>query len=447
MPVIQGAARSHMVDTICAVATPPGRGGIGIVRVSGPLTGKAITTVSRTLPQPRMATLTDFRDRDGDVIDNGIVLFFPKPHSYTGEDVAEFQGHGSPVAQQRLVEALHELGIRLAHPGEFTQRAFVNDKLDLAQAEAVADLIASASTEAAKAATRSLQGAFSRHVNKLDNAILRLRVYIEGALDFAEEEIDFLSEASQAKQLDSLLDKLDETIRRASAGQAMQQGLEVAIVGRPNVGKSSLLNALLGEDRAIVTPSAGTTRDLIEGEISLDGLPVRLVDTAGLHESKDPIETEGIRRARMALDRADVTLLVDEDASEDLESPITVGVNTLHVLNKCDLTNKPAGKIGPQRYRVSALKKKGLDELCEGLKEQAGFQTGTDAFAGRPRHLQLLNSVRTELATAKHELDRQEGELVAENLRLAHEFLGEIVGVTTPDDLLGEIFSTFCIGK
>ena len=437
-----------MTDTICAVATPPGRGGIGIVRVSGTKCEAVAKAITGAHPAPRKAILTRFVDVEGEVIDTGILVFYPQPNSYTGEDVLEFQGHGSPVVQQQLVDVLLAQGVRTALPGEFTQRAFLNDKLDLAQAEAVADLIASGSREAARAATRSLQGDFSRVVNTLDADLLKLRVYMEGALDFAEEEIDFLSSAEQTNQLQRMIGVLEETLQRVTTGVAMQQGLEVAIAGKPNVGKSSLLNALLGEDRAIVTATAGTTRDLLDGELSLDGLPIRLVDTAGLHASDDPIEAEGMRRAQEALKRADVVLWVVEDCDAVESSvPSVYKDDAILIRNKCDLSGRSAGQLDAKEYRLSAKTGEGIEALCAGLKALAGFQTGTDAFAGRPRHVHLLNQVLDEFNTAYAQLQIAEGELVAENLRLAHERLGEIVGVTTSDDLLGEIFSTFCIGK
>lgn len=436
-----------MSETICAVATPPGRGGIGIVRVSGPACRNVAQTLLGHVPPPRSATLGEFRTMEGEVLDSGIALFFPSPASYTGEDVLELQGHGSPVTLDRIVGYILEHGVRLANPGEFTERAFRNDKLDLAQAEAVADLIASSSAEAARAATRSLSGEFSRRVHELDQGVLTLRIYIESAIDFAEEELDLLGDEAQQKQLTEMQALVESLIERSSAGLTMQLGLDVAIAGDPNVGKSSLLNQLLGEDRAIVTATAGTTRDTLHGELSIDGLPVRLTDTAGLRESDDPIEVMGMERAEAALDQADCVLWVVDDRDENATPPDEYQTKALIVRNKCDLAGSEPGALNDETFRTCALTGAGLDELREGLKRAAGFRSGIDAFAGRPRHIASLKRVQSALSMAASELSEREGELVAENLRVAHDCLGEIVGVTTSDDLLGEIFATFCIGK
>lgn len=436
-----------MSETICAIATPPGRGGIGIVRISGPRCPAVAKALLGNVPSPRIATHADFRANDGEILDSGIALYFPSPASYTGEDVLEIQGHGSPIVLDRVVDCILAQEVRLANPGEFTERAFRNDKLDLAQAEAVADLIASASAEAARAATRSLSGEFSRRVHELDQGILTLRIYVESAIDFAEEEIDFLGDQEQRVQLSVMQALVEELIERSNAGLTMQIGLDVAIAGEPNVGKSSLLNQLLGEDRAIVTSIAGTTRDTLRGELSIDGLPVRLTDTAGLRESDDPIEVMGMMRAEEALTKADCVLWVVDDADDHAKPPIEYQAKPLIVRNKCDLTGKAPGALSHDVFRVCALSGAGLDELRKGLKKIAGFRTGDDAFAGRPRHLTSLKRAREALHNTARELTARQGELVAENLRVAHECLGEIVGATTTDDLLGEIFATFCIGK
>ncbi|MCY4128122.1 MAG: tRNA uridine-5-carboxymethylaminomethyl(34) synthesis GTPase MnmE [Gammaproteobacteria bacterium] len=436
-----------MSETICAIATPPGRGGIGIVRISGPACRNVAQTLLGNVPPPRSATHSDFCTTEGEILDSGIALYFPSPASYTGEDVLELQGHGSPVALDRIVGYLLEQDVRLANPGEFTERAFRNDKLDLAQAEAVADLIASGSAEAARAATRSLSGEFSRRVRELDQGVLMLRIFIESAIDFAEEEIDFLGDQEQQKQLAEMQALVESLIERSSAGLTMQLGLDVAIAGDPNVGKSSLLNQLLGEDRAIVTATAGTTRDTLHGELSIDGLPVRLTDTAGLRESDDPIEVMGMERAEAALEQADCVLWVVDDEDVNAAVPEAYQTKALTVSNKCDLTGREPGAVNDKVFRTCALTGAGLDELREGLKGVAGFRSGIDAFAGRPRHIASLKRTHNALVTAANELSALQGELVAENLRVAHECLGEIVGVTTSDDLLGEIFATFCIGK
>ena len=436
-----------MSETICAVATPPGRGGIGIVRISGPACPKVAQALLGRVPSPREATLADFRASNGEILDSGIALYFPSPASYTGEDVLELQGHGSPIALERVVGCILEQDVRMANPGEFTERAFRNDKLDLAQAEAVADLIASGSAEAARAATRSLSGVFSRRVRELDQKILELRIYTESAIDFAEEEVDFLGDQEQHNQLAAMQTLVERLIERSTAGLTMRVGLDIAIAGDPNVGKSSLLNQLLGEDRAIVTATAGTTRDTLHGELSLDGLPVRLTDTAGLRESDDPIEVIGMKRAQAALDTADCVLWVVDDAVENSAPPTKYQAKALVIRNKCDLTGRAPGVVSNDVFRTCALTGAGLDELCKRLKKFAGFRSGIDAFAGRPRHIGSLKRARSALATAEEELSARQGDLVAENLRVAHECLGEIVGVTTSDDLLGEIFATFCIGK
>ena len=436
-----------MSDTICAVATPPGRGGIGIVRVSGPACKNIARQLLGTLPKPRHAAYSVFRNSEGEVLDEGIALYFPAPGSYTGEDVLELQGHGSPVALERLVNFLLTLGARLANPGEFTERAFRNDKLDLAQAEAVADLISSSSVEAARAATRSLTGEFSSYIHKMDQEVLQLRMYVESAIDFAEEEIDFLDDEAQRSRLQNVQSHLDQLLERTATGATMQMGLNVAIGGAPNVGKSSILNGLLGESRAIVTEIAGTTRDEVQGEISLDGLPIRFSDTAGLRETADPVEAIGVDRARDTLRQADCVLWVVVDGDPDsLDAPPSDSELVL-VRNKCDLSEAAPGRCGDKSVRTCALTGAGFDDLRAELKRIAGFQSGQDAFAGRPRHIEALQRAQAALSAAKSELEAKRGELVAENLRLAHQCFGEIVGETSADDLLGEIFSTFCIGK
>lgn len=437
-----------MGDTIFAIASPPGRGGIGIVRVSGPETKSIALQLLGEIPRPRHAKFAGFRDEHGDLIDSGIALFFEAPASYTGEDVLELHGHGSPVALQRLSECLARTTARIANPGEFTQRAFLNNKLDLAQAEAVADLIASSSEESARAAVRSLSGAFSKAVRALDQATLQIRVFVESAIDFAEEEIDFLSDQEQLQRLRTIVSDLKTLIERSSQGMVMQLGIELTIAGEPNVGKSSLLNALLEQNRAIVTPIAGTTRDTVEGEIVLDGLPVKLTDTAGIRQSADPVEAIGVARAQDAIEKAHGVLWVIDDTASLKQIPTDVqSERTILVRNKCDLSGLPPGTVAERDYRISALTEQGIDLLREGIKRLAGFSGGEDAFAGRPRHLDALRRAQTSLHIAEKEMQAGQGELVAENLRHVHACLGEIVGFTTTDDLLGEIFSTFCIGK
>ncbi len=434
-----------MNETICAIATPPGTGGIGIVRISGPDTRRIAEEVFGQCPSPRRASFGQFLDANGEPIDSGIALFFAAPHSFSGEDVLELQGHGGPVVLRLLCERVQELGARLARPGEFTERAFLNDRMDLAQAEAVADLIGSTTAQAAKASARSLTGQFSREVLAIDKEVLDLRVFVEGAIDFAEEEIDFLEEESLIRKADSIRARLEELLRRTELGVSMQQGLQVVIAGEPNVGKSSLLNALLNAERAIVTEVAGTTRDTLEGTIHLDGLPVHLTDTAGIHESDDPIEEAGMIRAREAMDKADLVLWVVDDR-ETRESAV-LPYEHIFVRNKCDLTNRPYGSVDDRTVRTSALQGEGLDALRQCLKQIAGFQPSDDAFAGRPRHVASLKHAMQSVARVVIELKHKSGEVAAEELRSVHRCLGEVVGETTTDDLLGEIFSRFCIGK
>lgn len=434
-----------MNDTICAIATPIGSGGIGVVRVSGPDVAHIAQQIFGRCPEPRNAEYGDFRAADGQCIDSGIVLFFPKPNSFTGEDVLELQGHGGRVIQELVCERVQELGARLARPGEFTERAFLEGRLDLAQAEAVADLINASSKHAARASARSLSGEFSREVLAIDREVLKLRTYIEGSIDFVEEEIDFLDDKSLIRRAGDIKERLMTLLRRTELGATMQNGLSVAIAGPPNVGKSSLLNALLNEDRAIVTDVAGTTRDTLDATINLDGLPIFLIDTAGMHESHDPIEEAGIERAKQAIEQADVILWVVDDRVHDVSC--NLDCNYLVVRNKCDLTGASPGSVNSGTVRISALYGEGLTAIHEYLIKTAGYQVSDDAFAGRPRHVTELTQALTNLNTSIRGLEAKSGEIVAEDLRQVQKHLGNVVGETTTDDLLGEIFSRFCIGK
>lgn len=434
-----------MNDTICAIATPLGTGGIGIVRVSGPDVVRIAHEVFGRCPKPRNAEFGDFVSADGECIDSGIALYFPKPNSFTGEDVLELQGHGGRIVQELVCERVRELGARLARPGEFTERAFLEGRLDLAQAEAVADLINASSAHAARASARSLSGEFSREVLAIDRDVLELRTYIEGAIDFAEEEIDFLDDDTLVQRASNAKRRLQTLLRRTELGATLQNGLRVVIAGSPNVGKSSLLNALLSEDRAIVTDIAGTTRDTLDATINLDGLPVHLIDTAGLHESDDPIEEAGISRTRRAMEQADLTLWVVDD--RDQSTVATPSCNYVVVRNKCDLTGQPPGFVDETTIRISAFYGKGLNSIREFMVQSADYQVTDDAFAGRPRHVNSLKGALEALQRAVSSLERKSGELVAEDLRDVHKHLGDVVGETTTDDLLGEIFSRFCIGK
>lgn len=434
-----------MNDTICAIATPIGTGGIGIVRVSGPDAKHIAYSLFGRHLNPRIAEYGSFRDKKNEALDSGIALLFEGPNSYTGEDVLELHGHGGVVVQQLVCERVRELGARIAEPGEFTQRAYLNNRIDLAQAEAVADLINSSSAEAARASSRSLSGLFSKEVHALDESVLKMRMYVEAAIDFADEDIDFLSDQALQQQVETTRAQLSSLLTRTREGAVLQRGLTVVIAGAPNVGKSSLLNALLNEDRAIVTEIAGTTRDTLSEKIHIHGMPVRLIDTAGIHQSEDRIEEEGIARARSAMQQADLILWVTEDAV--VTHPGELPTKCLMVLNKCDLTNNKPGLVSEDTVRISALHKAGLNELREMVAQIAGHRLSVDAFAGRPRHVAALEAVGHHLQTVDEFLASGTGELVAEELRQAHQQLGEIVGETSTEDLLGEIFSSFCIGK
>ncbi len=437
-------------DTIAAVATPPGQGGIGIVRVSGPLAGPIAAKLTGSAPPQRRPVHRQFA-REGEKLDEGIVLYFPAPGSFTGEDVVELQGHGGPVVLQMVLQAALAAGARLARPGEFTERAFLNGKLDLAQAEAVADLIGSASAAAARGALKSLSGAFSSAVNDLDQRITRLRVFVEAAIDFPDEEVEFLESGQVSMRIAALAAAVDELLDEGQQGVLMSQGVSVALVGPPNAGKSSLLNRLTGEDTAIVTDIPGTTRDLLKVDLVLDNLPLRLVDTAGLRETSDPVEVEGVRRARGEAGRADLVLVVNDLANPgDPGGPVD-WPRALIVDNKVDLVNAAPGidRGGPMpRVRVSCLTGSGLGDLREAIKERVGFAGRESAFSARHRHLVALRTTAQALAAAGQRLEAgAPGEVIAEELRQAHLHLGGITGETAPDDLLGEIFSTFCIGK
>jgi len=443
------------VDTICAVATAAGRAGVGVVRLSGPAARAIIERLTGVDPRPRHAHyVTLNRPADDAVVDDGIVLFFPGPHSYTGEDVVEWQGHGNPVLLDAAVEEMIAAGARMARPGEFTERAFLNGRMDLAQAEAVADLIEAGSTQAATAARRSLTGAFSRRVDAFVEHLIHLRMYIEAALDFPEEEIDFLSDTRLRDQLGNLREELVDLLGRTGEGVRLREGLQLVIVGQPNAGKSSLLNELAGESRAIVTEIAGTTRDVLRAEIMLDGLPIHVIDTAGLRESEDPIEQEGIRRAWDEIGRADlILLLIDGVRGRSPEDDATLArlpdKPVLTVINKTDITGEPPSTVVEDgTLRLSARTGAGVDALRDELRRLAGVTDRTeDPFIARRRHLEALESAQASLAEAADSLALGAGELAAESLRRAQASMEAITGRYTADDLLGEIFGSFCIGK
>ncbi|MEJ2273881.1 MAG: tRNA uridine-5-carboxymethylaminomethyl(34) synthesis GTPase MnmE [Woeseiaceae bacterium] len=435
-------------DTIVAPATPPGIGGVCVIRVSGPAVEAIARKLLGSLPEPRTATLKSFRDAAGAVIDRGLALYFPAPASFTGESVLELHGHGGPVVVSMIVDALLASGARRAEPGEFSKRAFLNGKLDLAQAEAVADLIASGTERAARAALRSLSGEFSRRVDVLAELLVRLRLHVEAAIDFPEEEIDFLEDDVLMQRLDACDAAFSELLADAGQGRVLRDGFRIVIVGKPNVGKSSLLNLLSGQDAAIVTEVAGTTRDILREQIDVDGLAVELVDTAGLRDAPDRIEAEGIRRAREALASADAILWI-RDATDDEEGtgedlPRDVPVTVVH--NKVDLTGDRPGYRDNEVW-LSAETGQGLDALRRCIRELAGYE-GEGTFTARRRHVRALDQAVGHFATGRKALEEHRaGELLAEELRLAQQALGAITGAVTADDLLGRIFSEFCIGK
>jgi tRNA modification GTPase len=443
-------------DTIAAIATPPGASGVGIVRVSGPKARAIALGLTGRNPQPRKVYFGTFRDKGNAILDRGLSIFFTAPKSFTGEDVLELHAHGSPVVLNLILRRACELGARPARAGEFSERAFLNGKLDLVQAEAVADLIAAGSEAAARAALRSLEGDFSRSVHALFEALVNLRAWLEAALDFPEEEIDFLSAPQLADGLQRLDVQLANLLAATRRGVVLRDGLHVVIVGRPNAGKSSLLNALAQSERAIVTDIAGTTRDVLRENVNLDGIVLTLADTAGLRDSADVVEAEGMRRARAELGRADVAILVTESAHVESDLALlnvcATGATRIVVHNKIDLSAEVARAQTAQSAQVhiwlSARSGAGLPLLREELKRLAGRGDGTQgAFSARARHVQALEIVTAHLQAAIEHLEHRTGELAAEELRQAQQALGEITGEFSSDDLLGKIFSTFCIGK
>jgi tRNA modification GTPase len=454
----------NATDTIAAIATAPGQAGVGIIRISGPRVSTIAGAMLGFTPKPRYAHYGPFYDQQGELIDEGIALFFPNPHSFTGEDVLELQGHGGTVIMDLLLRAACDLGARLARPGEFSERAFLNDKLDLTQAEAIADLIESSSEQAARCAVRSLQGAFSSRIDALVEAVTHLRIYVEAAIDFPEEEIDFLADGKVANDLSQLLTDLDTILAEAQQGSILREGMKVVIAGRPNAGKSSLLNALAGREAAIVTAVEGTTRDVLREHIHIDGMPLHIIDTAGLRDSPDEVEQIGIARAWDEIRQADrILLLVDATTTPETDphllwpdfidqlppdAPLTV------IRNKVDLTAEPTGIEEPTAdaapvVRIAAKSADGLEVLRDHLKQCMGFASTTEGgFIARRRHLDALERAQVSLWQGQDQLQGYgAGELLAEDLRAAQDSLGEITGAMTPDDLLGKIFSSFCIGK
>ena len=441
-------------DTIAAIATPSGNGGVGVIRISGSLVGYVMRSLLNKTLTPRLATYGHFLDADSSILDSGIALYFPNPHSYTGEDTLELQGHGGTVVLNMLLRRVLGLGVRLARAGEFTERAFLNNKLDLAQAEAVADLITSSTEHAVRSAQKSMQGVFSQQINQLVEELIELRMYVEAAIDFVDEEIDFLSDGVVENRLLKLLARISDIQRIAKQGRLLHDGMTIVLAGKPNAGKSSLLNALAGHEAAIVTDIAGTTRDVLRERIQLDGMPLHIIDTAGLHDSQDAIEQEGIRRARVEIEKADkILLLIDAREAEDPEllASLPTHINITKIYNKIDLIGKTPSieQEGQQSQIYLSIKTgAGLELLTEHLKQSMDFHSDTEnVFIARTRHLEALNQGYESVSNALQQLQNSLAELVAEDLRLAQNSLAEITGQFSSDDLLGKIFSSFCIGK
>ena len=450
--------KSVKSDTIAAIATAPGRGGVGVIRISGSNLLPFAFALSGKNPKPRYATLADFKAANGSTVDTGLLLFFPGPHSFTGEDVLELQGHGGPVVLQMLLARCLDLGARLAEPGEFSRRAFLNGKMDLAQAEAVADLIDASTASAARSAIRSLQGEFSKAIHALTDELINLRMLVEATLDFPEEDIDFLKAADAFGRLERLQIRLAEVFDRAGQGKLLQSGLHVVLAGQPNVGKSSLLNALAGDDLAIVTPIAGTTRDALRSTIQIEGIPLHIIDTAGLRETEDEVERIGIERSWKEIERADVVLLLVDardgitEADKAILSQLPSQLQRITLFNKIDLTGRPSESHQTTEgvaISLSAKSAQGIELLRQELLRIAGWHQTEDVFIARERHLRALSAAQEHIAGARLVVESPLPaiELFAEELRLAQQFLGEITGEFSADDLLGVIFSRFCIGK
>ncbi|MET2849818.1 tRNA uridine-5-carboxymethylaminomethyl(34) synthesis GTPase MnmE [Vibrio owensii] len=450
-------------DTIVAQATAPGRGGVGIIRVSGPKANQVALEVTGKTLKPRYAEYLPFQAEDGTVLDQGIALYFPNPHSFTGEDVLELQGHGGPVVMDMLIKRILGIdGVRAARPGEFSERAFLNDKMDLTQAEAIADLIDASSEEAAKSALQSLQGQFSQRIQTLVESLIHLRIYVEAAIDFPEEEIDFLADGKVSGDLQTIIDNLDAVRKEANQGAIMREGMKVVIAGRPNAGKSSLLNALSGKESAIVTDIAGTTRDVLREHIHIDGMPLHIIDTAGLRDASDEVEKIGIERAWDEIAQADRVLFMVDGTTTDATDPKDIwpdfvdrlpnSIGITVIRNKADQTGEDMGIChvnDPTLIRLSAKTGAGVDALRTHLKECMGFSGNTEGgFMARRRHLDALERAAQHLQIGQEQLEGyMAGEILAEELRITQQHLNEITGEFSSDDLLGRIFSSFCIGK
>ncbi|WED26693.1 tRNA uridine-5-carboxymethylaminomethyl(34) synthesis GTPase MnmE [Vibrio sp. DW001] len=450
-------------DTIVAQATAPGRGGVGIIRVSGPKASQVALEVTGKKLKPRYAEYISFKSEDGLELDQGIALYFPNPNSFTGEDVLELQGHGGPVVMDMLIKRILKIdGMRPARPGEFSERAFMNDKMDLTQAEAIADLIDASSEEAAKSALQSLQGQFSKRINTLVDSLIHLRIYVEAAIDFPEEEINFLADGKVSADLQRIIDNLEAVKVEANQGSIMREGMKVVIAGRPNAGKSSLLNALSGKESAIVTDIAGTTRDVLREHIHIDGMPLHIIDTAGLRVASDEVERIGINRAWQEISQADRVLFMVDGTTTDATDPKEIwpdfidrlpnNIGMTVIRNKADQTDEVLGIChvnDPTLIRLSAKTGEGINSLRTHLKECMGFTGNNEGgFMARRRHLEALNKASEHLNIGQEQLEGyMAGEILAEELRITQQYLNEITGEFSSDDLLGRIFSSFCIGK
>lgn len=443
-------------ETVVAIATPPGRGGVGIIRLSGSQAYSIAVQINDAKPlQPRVASFCPFYNHEKELIDQGLMLYFKAPHSFTGEDVVELHAHGSPIVLDMLIKQCVFYGARLARPGEFSERAFLNDKIDLTQAEAIADLIQASSATSARMALKTLQGDFSQKITYLNQQIIYLRMYVEAAIDFPEEEIDFLTDGTVTSLLQRILTELDVIRSQANQGVILREGLSLVIAGRPNAGKSTLINCLAGRDVAIVTEIAGTTRDVMREHILLDDIPLHIIDTAGIRDSDDVVEKEGIRRAWQELKQADCVLLVvdaqhpaqRDELLQEINNTLTAPIPVITVFNKIDLYNLAATADVDSVY-LSAKSALGIERLKDLIKKVVGYQPNEGQFLARRRHLEALDMAKHILITGQTQLSmHQAGELLAEDLRQAHQVLGEITGEFTADDLLGSIFSSFCIGK
>jgi tRNA modification GTPase len=439
-------------DTIAAIATPLGRGGIGIVRISGDRVPQVATTLLGQLPPPRHAIFSHFKNLQGEILDHGIALYFPAPHSFTGEHLLELQGHGGIIILDMILKAVLQCGVRVARPGEFSERAFLNGKIDLAQAEAIADLIDSGSEQAARSALRSLDGEFSKKIRELVDALIWLRTYIEAGIDFSDEEIDLLADGQVRHKINQLLESIAHIFDQAQQGFLLKEGVKIALIGEPNVGKSSLLNQLAGRETAIVTSIAGTTRDIVRDTIQLDGVPVHIVDTAGLRETTDVVEKEGIRRTQQALKEADLVLIIldERHPSDTIDGEWLSELPRHHLIvrNKIDKSDKIPGLKNTDTIYLSAKTGTGIFELKQLLKQKIGIHhTSEGTFLARRRHLDALQRAQSALLNCENLVNTRQAELLAEELRQAQQALNEITGEFSTEDLLGRIFATFCLGK